>query len=104
MTIAREEIFGPAICIMEYRDEEEAIAIANDTVFGLGARVSSGDLRHARRVAARLRFGGVVINYAPHDWRAPFGGFKQSGNGRAYADFGIAEYVDMKSVIGYGDA
>ena len=103
MTIAREEIFGPVICLMAYRTEEEAITIANDSVFGLGARVASRDLEHARRVAARLRFGGVVINYAPHDWRAPFGGFKQSGNGRAYADFGIAEYLDMKSVIGYGE-
>mgnify|MGYP000995256568 CR=1 FL=1 len=102
MTIAREEIFGPVIGIIPYRSEEEAIHIANDTEYGLGARVASGDLAHARKVATKLRFGGVVLNYAPHDWTSPFGGFKQSGNGRAYADFGIEEYVDMKSVIGYG--
>src|SRR5208337_1087872 len=78
MIVAREEIFGPVLAIMPYRDEEEAIRIANDTVYGLAAYVSSSDIEHARRVAARLRAGTVNINYPPWDVHAPFGGYKQS--------------------------
>ncbi len=101
MTIAREEIFGPVLVVLSYRDEEEAIAIANDTVYGLAAYVSSQDLDHARRVAERLRAGTVNINYPAWDVHAPFGGYKQSGNGREYADFGIDDYLETKGVIGW---
>jgi aldehyde dehydrogenase (NAD+) len=102
MTIAREEIFGPVLSILPYADEDEAVRIANNTVYGLAAYVSSRDLDHARAVAARLRAGTVYINDPPWDIRAPFGGFKQSGNGREYADFGIDEYLEWKAVVGFG--
>jgi aldehyde dehydrogenase (NAD+) len=102
MAIAREEIFGPVLTIMPYEDEDEAVSIANDTPYGLAAYVSSADLDHARKVAARLRAGTVNINYPPWDIRAPFGGFKQSGNGREYAEFGIDDYLELKAVVGYG--
>jgi aldehyde dehydrogenase (NAD+) len=102
MTVAREEIFGPVLAVMSYRDEEEAIAIANDTVYGLASYIASSDIAHARRVAARLRTGTVNINYPAWDIRAPFGGYKQSGNGREYADFGIRDYLEVKAVVGWG--
>ena len=79
MTIAREEIFGPVLSILSYRDDDEAVRIANDTDYGLAAYVSSADLEHARAVAARLRAGTVSLNYPAWDVRAPFGGFKQLG-------------------------
>ena len=101
MTIAREEIFGPVLSILAYNTEAEAIEIANDSIYGLAANVSSGDLDHARRVAARLRTGRVVLNRAAWDCTAPFGGYKQSGYGREYGDFGIDEYLEVKSLIGY---
>jgi aldehyde dehydrogenase (NAD+) len=101
MTIDREEVFGPVLAVMGYRDEDEAIRIANDTVYGLAAYVSSEDIGHARAVAARLRAGKVNLNYPAWDVRAPFGGFKQSGNGREYADFGIDDYLELKAVVGY---
>jgi len=101
MTIEREEVFGPVLAVMRYDDEEEAVRIANDTVYGLAAYVSSSDIEHARRVAARLRAGTVNINYPPWDIRAPFGGFKQSGNGREYAEFGIDDYLELKAIVGY---
>ena len=101
MTIAREEIFGPVLVVMSYRDEEEAIAIANDTVYGLASYIASGNIEHARKVAARLRTGTVNINYPAWDIRAPFGGYKQSGNGREYADFGIRDYLEVKAVVGW---
>jgi aldehyde dehydrogenase (NAD+) len=102
MTIAREEIFGPVLSILVYRDEEEAIRLAEDTVYGLAAYVCSRDLDHARRVAKRLRAGTVNINYPAWDIRAPFGGYKQSGNGREYAEFGIRDYLEVKAVVGWG--
>ncbi len=102
MTIAREEIFGPVLSILPYRDEEEAIAMANDTVYGLAAYVQSGDLEHARAVASRLRAGSIYLNYPDWDTRAPFGGYKQSGNGREYADWGIHDFVEIKGIVGYG--
>ena len=102
MTVAREEIFGPVLSVMSYRDEEEAIRIAEDTVYGLAAYVSSRDLQHARRVAKRLRAGTVNINYPAWDVRAPFGGYKQSGNGREYAEFGIRDYLEVKAIVGWG--
>ncbi|MBU9604849.1 aldehyde dehydrogenase family protein [Burkholderia multivorans] len=101
MTIAREEIFGPVLSIMTYRTEDEAIALANDSVYGLAAYVQSKDLERARRVAARLRVGNVHINYPPWNPAAPFGGYKRSGNGREYAEFGLAEYLETKGTTGY---
>jgi aldehyde dehydrogenase (NAD+) len=101
MTIEREEVFGPVVAIIGYRDEDEAVRIANDTPYGLAAYVSSQDFGHARSIAARLRAGTVNINYPAWDVHAPFGGYKQSGNGREYADFGIDDYVELKAVVGY---
>lgn len=102
MTIAREEIFGPVLSILPYETEEQAVEIANDTPYGLAAYVQSGDLVHARRVAARLRAGSVFINYPEWDLFAPFGGFKQSGNGREYADWAIHDFLEIKGIVGYG--
>ena len=102
MTIAREEIFGPVLAILPYGDENEAVEIANDTPYGLSGYVSSGNLDRARRVAARLRTGMVHINGAHLDSHAPFGGYKQSGNGREWGAHGIDEYLEVKSVFGYG--
>ncbi|MCK6452485.1 MAG: aldehyde dehydrogenase family protein [Alphaproteobacteria bacterium] len=102
MAIAREEIFGPVLSIMPYDDEEQAIRIANDTPYGLSANVESNDLEHARRVARRIRAGQVKINYPAWDTFAPFGGYKQSGNGREYADWGIHDFLEIKAIIGYG--
>jgi len=101
MRVAREEIFGPVLVILPYRDEAEAIAIANDTVYGLGAHVQSGDPERARRVAARLQAGQVHINYPAWNSHAPFGGYKRSGNGREYGVHGLEEYLETKAIIGY---
>jgi aldehyde dehydrogenase (NAD+) len=101
MRVAREEIFGPVLVILPYRDEEEAIAIANDTVYGLGAHVQSADVERARRVAGRIRAGQVLINYPAWNAHAPFGGYKRSGNGREYGVHGLEEYLETKAIIGY---
>ena len=101
MTIAREEIFGPVLSIIPYDSEDEAVEIANDTPYGLSGYVSSGSLVRARRVAARLRTGMVHINGASLDSMAPFGGFKQSGNGREWGPEGIEEFLEVKSIYGY---
>ncbi len=101
MTIAREEIFGPVLSILPYRDEEEAIAIANDTVYGLSSYVTSGDLDHARAVARRIRAGMVHINGSTGDLAAPFGGYKQSGNGREWGRYGLEDFLEVKSMFGY---
>jgi aldehyde dehydrogenase (NAD+) len=101
MTIAREEIFGPVLTIIPYKDEEEAIRIANDTVYGLSGYVYSGDLEHARKVARRLRTGMVHLNGASTDANAPFGGYKQSGNGREWGREGLKEFLEVKAVMGY---
>jgi len=100
MTIAREEIFGPVLSILPYKDEEDAIRIANDTVYGLSGYVSSADRERALRVAARLRTGNVHINGAQADFSAPFGGYKQSGNGREWGEFGLEEFLEVKAVMG----
>jgi aldehyde dehydrogenase (NAD+) len=101
MAIAREEIFGPVIAILPYRSEAEAIEMANDTVYGLAAYVQSADLTHARRVASQMRAGCVHINYPAWDTAAPFGGYKQSGNGREYGKWALDEFLEVKAVIGY---
>jgi aldehyde dehydrogenase (NAD+) len=102
MTIAREEIFGPVLSIMPYDTEDHAIEIANDTVYGLSACVVSNDIDRARDVARRIRTGQVKINYPAWDTFSPFGGYKQSGNGREYADWGIHEFLELKAIVGYG--
>jgi aldehyde dehydrogenase (NAD+) len=101
MTIAREEIFGPVLSILPYETEEEAIDIANDTPYGLSGYVSSADLDRARRVAARLRTGNVHLNGAQASYDAPFGGYKQSGNGREWGVDGFEEFLETKAVLGY---
>jgi aldehyde dehydrogenase (NAD+) len=101
MTIAREEIFGPVLSILPYNTEEEAISQANDTVYGLSGYVQSGSIDHARKVASRLRTGNVHINGAGPDFNAPFGGYKQSGNGREWGDFGLHDFLEVKAVLGY---
>ena len=101
MTIAREEIFGPVLAILPYDNEEQAVAIANDTPYGLAAYVQTGNLERGRRVARQLRAGQVKINYPDWDAFAPFGGYKQSGNGREYADWGIHDFLEVKGIGGY---
>jgi aldehyde dehydrogenase (NAD+) len=103
MTIAREEIFGPVLVMIPYETEEEAIAIANDTPYGLSGYVSSADKKRAVRVASRLRTGMVHINGAPVDLAAPFGGYKQSGNGREWGPEGLHEFMEVKAVMGGAD-
>lgn len=98
MTIAREEIFGPALAVLTYDTEEEAIAIANDTVYGLAAAVWSGDTDRAMAVARRIRAGQVDVNGGEFNPLAPFGGYKQSGNGRELGRFGLAEFLETKSI------
>ena len=103
MTIAREEIFGPVLSILPYKDEEEAVKIANDTEYGLYGYVSSGDVEHAKKVANRIRAGSIAINGAAADFTAPFGGYKQSGNGKEWGPFGFEEFLETKAVVGYAD-
>ena len=100
MTIAREEIFGPVLCVLGYDDIDQAVEIANDTDYGLSGYVSSGDLDKAREVARRIRAGNVAINHA-FDINAPFGGYKHSGNGREWSEFGFHEYLEIKGTLGY---
>jgi aldehyde dehydrogenase (NAD+) len=100
MAIAREEIFGPVLAILPYRDEEEAVHIANDTPYGLQAYVWSGDLAHANRIGRRIRAGRVTINGAPGDMSIPFGGFKRSGNGREWGEYGLRDFLEVKAVLG----
>jgi aldehyde dehydrogenase (NAD+) len=100
MRIAREEIFGPVLSIQFYESEEEAIAIANDTEYGLAAFVS-GEIEEARRIAKEIRAGRVYINGAAIDRTVPFGGYKRSGNGREYGIFGFEEYLEVKAILGH---
>jgi len=100
MLVAREEIFGPVLCILPTRDEEEAIRLANDTPYGLAAYLWSGDPARARRVAGRLRAGQVHLNGAGPDFAAPFGGYKLSGNGREWGLHGLREYLEVKALLG----
>ena len=100
MTIAREEIFGPVLVMINYEIEEEAIAMANDTEYGLAGYVQSGDLDKANKVANQIRAGQVQVNMAAVDFSAPFGGYKQSGNGREWGTHGLEEFLEVKAVIG----
>ena len=101
MIIAREEIFGPVLCIIPYDKEADAIAIANDSPYGLAGFISSGDLERARRLAKQIRAGNVHINGARVDFGACFGGYKQSGNGREWGEAGMEEFLELKAVLGY---
>jgi len=103
MSIAQEEIFGPVLSMIAYDDEAQAIQIANDTPYGLAAYVQSADQDRARNVARALQAGSVHLNYPPADFAAPFGGYKRSGNGREWGEFGLREYLEVKSLVGYGD-
>ncbi len=101
MTIAREEIFGPVLVLIGYEDDDDAVRIANDSSYGLSGYVSSGDLDRARSVARRIRTGMVHLNGAHGDIHAPFGGYKQSGNGREWGRHGFEEFLEVKSIFGY---
>ncbi len=101
MTIAKEEIFGPVVSIMGYDSVDEAIQVGNDTEYGLAAYISGTDMAKIRDVASKLRAGQVSINGGGGDMMAPFGGYKMSGNGREWGDFGFAEYLEVKAVLGY---
>jgi aldehyde dehydrogenase (NAD+) len=102
MTIAREEIFGPVLTMIPYESEEEAIRVANDTPYGLAGYVQSEDIDHARKVASRIRAGNVHINGAAGGFDVPFGGYKQSGNGREWGHHGFTDFLEIKAVEGYG--
>ena len=101
MTISREEIFGPVLTMIPYDSEEEAIRIANDTPYGLAGYVQSGDMDHARSVASRIRAGNIHINGASGGPDIPFGGYKQSGNGREWGAHGFTDYLEIKAIEGY---
>ena len=100
MVIAREEVFGPVLTILGYQDEDEAVRIANDTPYGLAGYVSGGSLERAGKVARRIRAGNVNLNGVPNERTAPFGGYKQSGNGREWGRFGFEEYLETKAIAG----
>jgi len=101
MAIAREEIFGPVLCIIPYKNEDEAVRIANDTPYGLSGFVTSGNPERARQVAKRLRSGNVHINGSRVDFGGCFGGYKQSGNGREWGEAGLEEFLELKAIFGY---
>jgi aldehyde dehydrogenase (NAD+) len=103
MVIAREEIFGPVLVIIGYDDVDHAVEIANDTSFGLAGYVNGSDPEQCRAVARRMRTGWISIN-GGFDFHAPFGGYKRSGNGREWGDYGFHEYLEVKSLLGYGAA
>ena len=103
MTIAREEIFGPVLSILPYKDEDEAISIANDTEYGLSGYVS-GSQEKAQKFAEKFRSGNVHVNGAGPDFNAPFGGYKKSGNGREWGDLGFEEFLEIKAILGYNAA
>ena len=100
MRIAREEIFGPVLTILPYDTEDEAVAIANDTEYGLSGYVQAGTTERAAQVGARLRTGQVHLNGAGADFAAPFGGFKRSGNGREWGREGIEEFLEVQALMG----
>jgi aldehyde dehydrogenase (NAD+) len=100
MTIAREEIFGPVITILGAKDEAEAVKIANDTPYGLAGYVSAGSVESAKRVGKQIRAGNVNLNGVPNERTAPFGGYKQSGNGREWGKYGIEDFLEVKAIAG----
>ncbi len=102
MMIAQQEIFGPVLAILPYKDDEHAVEIANDSAYGLASYVQSSDMDRARSIAKQLRSGNVFINGHNHDANAPFGGYKQSGNGREWGDFAFHDFLEIKGVVGYG--
>jgi len=101
MTIAKEEIFGPVLSMMNYETEDEAIEIANGTSYGLSGYVQAPNLDDAKRVGAKIRAGRIYLNGAPANNKVPFGGYKQSGNGREHGVFGLEEYLEVKAMLGY---
>ena len=101
MTVAREEIFGPVLCMIPYEDEDDAVRIANDSLYGLSGFVTGGNLERAHRIAKRIRAGNVHINGARVDFAGCFGGYKQSGNGREWGEAGLEEFVELKTIFGY---
>ena len=101
MRIAQEEIFGPVLVIMPYDDVDEAVDMANDSMFGLGGHVQGKDMEQARSIARSIRTGQVHLNHPAWDPHAPFGGYKRSGNGREYGAFGFEEYLEVKSILGF---
>jgi aldehyde dehydrogenase (NAD+) len=104
MTIAREEIFGPVLAILGAKDEAEAVKIANDTPYGLAGYVSAGSVESAKRVGRQIRAGNVNLNGVPNERAAPFGGYKQSGNGREWGKYGLEEYLEAKAIAGFNAA
>ena len=101
MTISREEIFGPVLAMIGYEDDEDAVRIANDTLYGLSGYISSEDPERAKKIARLIRTGNVHVNGAPPDQSAPFGGYKQSGNGREWGRYGFEEFLETKAILGY---
>ena len=101
MRIAKEEIFGPVLSILTYRTEDEVVAEANNTVYGLASYIQAGDRKRAQKMARKMRSGNVYVNYPPGDLNAPFGGYKQSGNGREWGKWGLEEFLEIKGIIGY---
>lgn len=101
MLVAREEVFGPVLAIMPYQDEDEAVAIANDSPYGLAGYVQSGDIEHARAIARKIRAGTIFLNGNNFDPNAPFGGYKQSGNGREWGSFAFHDFLELKGIVGY---
>jgi acyl-CoA reductase-like NAD-dependent aldehyde dehydrogenase len=99
MTIAREEVFGPVLSILTYRDEEEAIEMANDSAYGLVGYVQSADIERAAAVASRIRCGYISVNYPPLNISVPHGGYRRSGNGRQWGAYGLAEYLELTAVV-----
>ncbi len=104
MTIAQEEIFGPVLSLIGYENDEDAVRIANDTIYGLSGYISSGDPERAKALALRIRTGNIHLNGAPVDPSAPFGGYKQSGNGREWGAYGLDEFLEVKAIMGYNAA
>jgi aldehyde dehydrogenase (NAD+) len=104
MTIAKEEIFGPVLSMMTYDSEDEAVEMANNTSYGLAGYVQAGSIEDARRIGAKIRAGRIYLNGAPANNKVPFGGYKQSGNGREHGVFGFEEYLEVKAMLGYQTA
>ena len=104
MVVAREEIFGPVLVLIGYEDDDDAVRIANDTPYGLAGYVSAGDPERGRAIARRIRSGQVNLNGARPDFRVPFGGYKQSGNGREWGRHGLEEFLEVKAILGYHEA